>query len=88
LKLNGTYQWLVYAGDVNILGGRAYITEKNTEALVVSSKEISLEVNTDKTKHLVMSRDQSAGLSHNIKSDNNSFESVEQIKYLIKTLSN
>ena len=37
---------------------------------------------------MVMSRDQNAGRSHNIKIDNNSFESVEQLKYLGTTLTN
>jgi hypothetical protein len=40
----------------------------------VASKEIGLEVNADKTKHMVMSRDQNAGRSHSIKNDNSSFE--------------
>jgi hypothetical protein len=35
--------------------------KKNTESLVVASKEIGLEVNADKTKYMVMSQDQSAG---------------------------
>jgi hypothetical protein len=48
LKLNGT-QILVYADDVNILGRSVHTIEKNTEALVVASKEIGLEVNSDKT---------------------------------------
>ena len=39
LKLNGTHLLLVYAGDVNILGGSVH-TVKKTEALVVTSKEI------------------------------------------------
>jgi hypothetical protein len=38
LKLNGEHQLLVYADDVNVLGGSLY-TLKNTESLVVSSKE-------------------------------------------------
>jgi len=46
---------LVYADDVNILGGRVHITEKNIKALVVTSEEVGLEVNSDKTKYMVMS---------------------------------
>ena len=37
LKLNGTYQFLFYADDVNILGRSVDTIKKNTEALVVSS---------------------------------------------------
>ena len=39
LKLNGTHQLLVYADDVNILDGKVHSIKKNTEALVVASKE-------------------------------------------------
>jgi hypothetical protein len=48
------------------------------------SKEIRLEVNADKTKYMVMSRDQNAGQSHNMKTDNSSFERDEQFKHLGK----
>jgi hypothetical protein len=78
LKLNGTHQLLVYADYVNTLGGRVHNIKKNTENLVVASKDTGLEVNAEKTKHLVWSRDQNAGRSHNIKSDNIAFEGVEQ----------
>jgi len=44
--------------------------------------EFGLDVNADKTKYVVMSRDQNAGWSHSIKTDNNSFERVEEFKYL------
>jgi len=37
---------------------------------------------------MVMSRDQNAGRSHKMKSDNSSFEIVEEFKYLGKTLTN
>jgi len=40
------------------------------------------------TKYMVMSRDQNAGRSHNIKTDNSSFERVEDFKYLGTTLTN
>jgi len=82
LKLNGTHQLLVYVDDVNILGGSAHAIQENAEALVVASKEIGLEVNADKTKYMIMSRDQNAGHIRNMKFDNNSFESVEKFKYL------
>ena len=39
-------------------------------ALLVASKEIGLVVNADKTKYMVVSRDQNAGGSHRIKPDN------------------
>ena len=55
LKLNGTHQLLVYADYVNILGKSIYAIKKNTNALVVASKDIGLEVNADKTKYMVMS---------------------------------
>ena len=55
LKLNGAHQLLVYAGDVNILGGSMHYIKKNTEALVDASKEIGLEINADKTKYMEMS---------------------------------
>jgi hypothetical protein len=40
----------------------------------VASKEIGLEVNVDKTKYMVMSRDENAVRSHRMKIDNSSFE--------------
>ena len=47
-----------------IYWAEAYILmKKNTEALVIAGKEIGLEVNADKTKYMVMSRDQNAGRS-------------------------
>ena len=55
LKLNGTHQLLVYADDVNILGGSVHTIKENVETLVVASKEIGLEVNADRTKYMVMS---------------------------------
>jgi len=87
LKLNGTHQLLVYA-DVNILGGSVHTIKKNTDTLLVGGKEIGLEVNANKPKYeyMVIFRDQNAGLSHNIKIQNSSFEMAEEFKYLGKTV--
>jgi len=88
VKLNGTHQLLFYADDVNKLGGSVHTSEKNTEALVVASKETGLEVNADKNKYMIMSREQNAERSHSIKIDNSSFERVEKFKYLGTNLMN
>ena len=52
---------LVYVDDIDILGGSVRTIKKNTEALVVASREIGLEVNADKTKYMITSQDQDAG---------------------------
>ena len=88
LKLNGTHQLLAYADDVNILGGSVRAVKENAEALVIAAKEIGLEVNADKTKYMVMSRDQNAGRTHSMKITNSSFERVDEFKYLGTTLTN
>ena len=74
MKLNCTHHVIGYADDDNILGGSILNIKKNTEALVVASKEIGLEVNAEKTKYMVMSEDQNAGQSHRMKTDDKSFE--------------
>ena len=42
----------------------------------------------DKTKYMVMSRDQNSGRCHNVKIDNSSFDWVEEYKYLWTNLTN
>ena len=86
--LNGTHHLLAYANDGNILGGSVHTVKKNAEALVAATKEIGLEVNADKTKYMIMSRDQNAGRNHSMKIDNNAVERVEEFKYLGTTLTN
>jgi hypothetical protein len=73
LKLNGTHQLTVDADVVNILARSVRAVKKNTEALLIGSKGSELEITADKTKCMVMSRDQNPGRSHNIKIDNSSF---------------
>jgi hypothetical protein len=86
LKLNGTHQILAYADDVNILGRSVHTVKENAEALVAAIKKIGLDVNADKTKYMVMFRDQNAGRSHSMKTEISSIEKVEEFKYLGATL--
>ena len=60
------------------MSGSVLTIKKNTKYLVVANKETGLEVNVHKTDYTVMSRDQDAGKSHDMKIDNSSFERVEQ----------
>jgi len=63
-----------------MLRGSAHTVKENAEALIVASQEIGLEVTADRTKYTVMYRDQNKSRSHNIKTDNSSFERAEQFK--------
>jgi hypothetical protein len=66
-KLNGTHQLLVYADDVNLLGDNIDAIKKKHGNLINASKEVGLEVNTEKTKYKLLSRHQNAGQSYDIK---------------------
>ena len=70
------------------MGGSVHTIKENAETLVVASKEIGVEINVDKIKYIVLSRDRNAGRSHSVKSDNSSFERMEEFKYLGTTLTN
>jgi hypothetical protein len=61
----------------NILGGSVHTANENAKALVVATKEIGLEVNADKTKYMVKSRDRNAERGHSLKIDDSSIERVE-----------
>jgi hypothetical protein len=78
LRLNDTHELLVHADVFQILGGSFHTIQKNTEALIDAGKEIGLEVNAEKTKCMIMSRDQNAGQNHSIKNNDKSFESLEE----------
>jgi len=80
LKLNGIHQFLIYDDDVNILGRSVRTVQENAEALVMASKETGLEVNADKIKYIVLSREKNGGQIHSMKIHGSSIELEEEIK--------
>ena len=56
LELNGKHQLLVYSDDVNMLGENLQTVRENAEIFIKASKEIGLEVNSEKTKYMITSR--------------------------------
>jgi hypothetical protein len=86
--LNGTHQLLAYADDGNLLGDNVDTINKNTRILIDASKKVGLEVNVEKTKYMLVSRDKNAGQNREIKIGNRSFENVSQFKYLGTTVTN
>jgi hypothetical protein len=88
LKLNGTHQLLDYVDVVNLLGDNREAINKSTETLIDASKEVGLEVNVEKTKYMLVSRDRNADQNRDIKIGNRSFENVTQFKYLEMTVTN
>jgi hypothetical protein len=88
LKLNGTHQLLAYADHVNLLGENIDTIKLIIETLIDASKEVGLELNVEKTKYMLLSRQRNLGQTRNIKIANRSFENVPQFKYLGTTVTN
>jgi hypothetical protein len=79
---------VVYADDVNLLGDNIDTIKKKTRTLIDTSMEDGLEVNTERTKYMLLSCHQNAGQKHDVNIANRSFENVAQFKYLGMTVKN
>jgi hypothetical protein len=73
---------------VNILNENTDTLNKNTEAVLEARREDGVEVNTEKTRYMVVSRHQNVGQSHNLQIANKSHENVEKFKSLRAAVTN
>ena len=65
---------MVYADDVNLLADNLDTIKKKKQTLIDTSKDVGLEVNTEKTKYMLLSHDQNAGENHEISIGNRSLK--------------
>jgi len=75
LKYNRTYQLLVYSDD-NFLVNNIYATKKNKAALLLTNKEVHIEVTNTRTEKILTSHYQNEGQNLNILTGNKSFGNV------------
>jgi len=58
---HGIHQLLVCADDINVGGKQVYCKKKKKKAVLEAGKEVGLEINTDKTKYIVVSHHRNGG---------------------------
>ena len=71
-----------------MLGENLQIVRENTEIFIKATKDIGLEVNSEKSKYVITSRHQNVIQSESIVIGNLSFESVQKFRYLGVTVTN
>jgi hypothetical protein len=80
LELNVKHQLLVYTDDVNLLGDSVNPKKGNSETLLEASRDIGLDINTKRTKYMIMPHHPNSGQNQNIRIVNESFEKVAKLK--------
>jgi ribosomal protein S2 len=70
------------------MGDKIDTIKKNTQTLMGASKEVGLEVNSEKTKCMLLSCQQNVWQNYDIKIANRCFENVAQCRYLGMTVTN
>jgi hypothetical protein len=67
LKLNGKLQVLVYADDISYVSGKLNTVKESTEAVLVASREICLDADTEKTEYMFKSHEHNGGYNQYLK---------------------
>ena len=80
-------QVLAYAYDVNLKGHDIRTIERNADELLNACKDISLAVNTGKTKYMRLGRHQGL-IANEHMIGSNSYKKVKTFKYLSSLVTN
>jgi hypothetical protein len=78
--------WFILS--VNLLRDNIDNINKNTDTLIDASKEVGLDVNTERVKHMLLSHHQNVGQIHETKVESRIFEHATQFKCLGTTTTN
>jgi hypothetical protein len=73
---------VVYADGINFLGCSINTIKETTDTVLEACRDVSLEINAEKTKYMIMSSHPKSGQNQNIRIVNESFENVTEFKYL------
>jgi hypothetical protein len=73
-ELNGTHQQLAHVDGVNLLADSVNAIKENSEILLEANRDISIEINAEKTKYMIVSPHPNSGQNQNIRIHNESFE--------------
>jgi hypothetical protein len=71
---------LVYAEDIYLLGDSLSTIKENTKTLLEASRDVGLEINSQKTKYKIMSRHLNSVKDQTVRIPNESFEIVATFK--------
>jgi hypothetical protein len=78
---------LLCADDISL--SDSINTEKeNAKSFLIASRDAGVEINAEKTKHMIKCRYQNSGQNQNIRIANESFENVATFRYSRTTLIN
>jgi hypothetical protein len=66
----------LHSSELILLGDDMDTIHNNRETPIDASKQVGIEVNVEKTKYMLMSRDQNADQNRYIKIRNRSFEKI------------
>ena len=86
--MNGTFQILVYADGVHLIGNDIRTIEINADVLLNACKDIGLSANREKTKYMELGRNRGMIANAHIRIDSNFYEKVKIFKYLGSLLIN
>jgi hypothetical protein len=79
--LNGTHELPAYNDNVKIFGENLNTVKKSGEVLLLPGRETGLEVQTERTKCMVMSRHRSTRQNNNLLISNKLFENAAKFIY-------